>query len=32
VEVQGYLYSKPVPTSEIANVLADIQQYHLRRP
>jgi EAL domain-containing protein (putative c-di-GMP-specific phosphodiesterase class I) len=26
VEVQGYLYSKPVPTSEIARVLADIQQ------
>ena len=32
VEVQGYFYSKPVPTSEIARVLADIQQYHLRRP
>ena len=26
VEVQGYLYSKPVPTSEIAGVLADLQQ------
>jgi diguanylate cyclase (GGDEF)-like protein len=24
VEVQGYFYSKPVPTSEIANVLADL--------
>jgi EAL domain-containing protein (putative c-di-GMP-specific phosphodiesterase class I) len=24
VEVQGYLYSRPVPTSEIARVLADI--------
>src|SRR6202789_1462009 len=24
IEVQGYLYSKPVPTSEIARVLADI--------
>ena len=32
VEVQGYFYSKPVPTSEIAGVLADIQQHHLRRP
>ena len=27
VEVQGYLYSKPVPTSEIARVLADLQHY-----
>ncbi len=26
VEVQGYLYSRPVPTSEIAGVLADLQQ------
>jgi diguanylate cyclase (GGDEF)-like protein len=31
VEVQGYLYSKPVPTSEIAKVLVEIQQYHTRR-
>src|SRR6201994_1619283 len=31
VEVQGYLYSRPVPTSEIAKVLAEIQQYHGRR-
>jgi EAL domain-containing protein (putative c-di-GMP-specific phosphodiesterase class I) len=32
VEVQGYLYSKPVPTSEIANVLADLQQHAIRHP
>jgi diguanylate cyclase (GGDEF)-like protein len=29
VEVQGYFYSKPVPTSEIAGVLADIKQHRL---
>jgi diguanylate cyclase (GGDEF)-like protein len=32
VEVQGYLYSKPVPNTEIANVLADIQKYRTRHP
>jgi diguanylate cyclase (GGDEF)-like protein len=32
VEVQGYFYSKPVPTSEIAGVLADIEQHRLQRP
>ncbi len=32
VEVQGYFYSKPVPTSEIARVLADIEQLRLGRP
>ncbi|MGA8903264.1 putative bifunctional diguanylate cyclase/phosphodiesterase [Bradyrhizobium sp.] len=31
VEVQGYLYSKPVPTSEIADVLAKLQQYSTLR-
>jgi diguanylate cyclase (GGDEF)-like protein len=31
VEVQGYLYSKPVPTSEIARVLAEFKQYSARR-
>jgi diguanylate cyclase (GGDEF)-like protein len=31
VEVQGYLYSKPVPTSEIGNVLAKLQQYSTLR-
>ena len=30
VEVQGYLYSKPVPTTEIARVLAEIQQHGVR--
>jgi diguanylate cyclase (GGDEF)-like protein len=32
VEVQGYLYSKPVPTSGIAKVLADLQQHRARAP
>jgi diguanylate cyclase (GGDEF)-like protein len=32
VEVQGYFYSKPVPTTEIARVLADIEQHRLGRP
>jgi diguanylate cyclase (GGDEF)-like protein len=32
VEVQGYFYSKPVPTSEIAGVLVHIHQHHLQRP
>ncbi len=32
VEVQGYFFSKPVPTSEIARVLADIEQHRLGRP
>jgi diguanylate cyclase (GGDEF)-like protein len=31
VEVQGYLYSKPVPTSEIGKVLAKLQQYSTLR-
>jgi diguanylate cyclase (GGDEF)-like protein len=31
VEVQGYLYSKPVPTSEIARVLSDLKQQFARR-
>ena len=30
VEVQGYLYSKPVPTSEIANVLAGLDHHSTR--
>jgi diguanylate cyclase (GGDEF)-like protein len=32
VEVQGYLYSKPVPTSEIANVLASLRHDSSKRP
>ena len=31
VEVQGYLYSKPVPTSGIAKVLSDLQHQFGRR-
>jgi EAL domain-containing protein (putative c-di-GMP-specific phosphodiesterase class I) len=31
VEVQGYLYSRPVPTTEIAGVLADLQQRRTSR-
>jgi EAL domain-containing protein (putative c-di-GMP-specific phosphodiesterase class I) len=31
IEVQGYLYSKPVPTSEIGKVLAKLQQYSTLR-
>jgi diguanylate cyclase (GGDEF)-like protein len=32
VEVQGYLYSKPVPTSEIPNVLAGLRELREQRP
>jgi diguanylate cyclase (GGDEF)-like protein len=31
VEVQGYLYSKPVPTSEIPNVLAGLRELREQR-